>query len=235
MRSFEEIGRTYLPDANSFTHIDVSLLNTVPVVSAVMGAAAGIGALHTNLAHWNVMVDNTQVFPGGPPVVKAALGIDITKEELGGPQIHTRVSGVVDNLAAHRGGGDRDDPPVPLVPPVERRRDGAARRDGRPGRPARGGAGDDRAARAPTGAQRQAAHRARRRRRLVLPDRPAVRPGPDHRAGADQRLPDRCDGERPDAQRRRHRRRRRAQGGAADRSCATCSTSRSSTSPTRPA
>ena len=62
------------PDANSFTHIDVSLLNTVPVVSAVMGAAAGIGALHTNLAHWNVMVDNTQVFPGGPPVVKAALG-----------------------------------------------------------------------------------------------------------------------------------------------------------------
>ena len=52
----------------------MSLLNTVPVVSAVMGAAAGIGALHTNLAHWNVMVDNTQVFPGGPPVVKAALG-----------------------------------------------------------------------------------------------------------------------------------------------------------------
>ncbi len=99
VRSFEEIGRTYLPDANSFTHIDVSLLNTVPVVSAVMGAAAGIGALHTNLAHWNVMVDNTQVFPGGPPVVKAALGIDITKEELGGPQIHTRVSGVVDNFA----------------------------------------------------------------------------------------------------------------------------------------
>ena len=99
MRSFEEIGRTYLPDANSFTHTDVSLLNTVPVVSAVMGAAAGIGALHTNLAHWNVMVDNTQVFPGGPPVVKAALGYDITKEELGGPQIHTRVSGVVDNFA----------------------------------------------------------------------------------------------------------------------------------------
>src|SRR4051794_33971169 len=100
VRSFEEIGRTYLPDANSFSHTDVSLLNAVPVVSAVMGAAAGIGALHTNLAHWNVMVDNTQVFPGGPPVVKAALGYDITKEALGGPHIHTRVSGVVDNFAA---------------------------------------------------------------------------------------------------------------------------------------
>ena len=62
--------------------------------------AAGIGALHTSLAHWNVMVDNTQVFPGGPPVVKAALGYDITKEDLGGPHIHVRESGVVDNLAA---------------------------------------------------------------------------------------------------------------------------------------
>src|SRR5262249_29409139 len=41
----------------------------------------------------------SQVFPGGPPVVKAALGIDITKEELGGDQIHSRASGVVNNLA----------------------------------------------------------------------------------------------------------------------------------------
>ena len=100
VRSFEALGRTYLPDANSFTHTDVALLSTVPVVSAVLGAAAGIGALHTSLAHWNVMVRGTsQVFPGGPPVVKAALGYDITKEELGGADIHVRESGVVDNLA----------------------------------------------------------------------------------------------------------------------------------------
>ncbi len=39
------------------------------------------------------------MFPGGPPVVKAALGYDISKEELGGEQIHTRKSGVIDNLA----------------------------------------------------------------------------------------------------------------------------------------
>jgi acetyl-CoA carboxylase carboxyltransferase component len=100
VRSFETLGRTYLPDANSFSHVDVNLLSTVPVVSAVLGAAAGIGALHTSLAHWNVMVENTQVFPGGPPVVKAALGYDITKEDLGGPQVHVRESGVVDNFAA---------------------------------------------------------------------------------------------------------------------------------------
>jgi acetyl-CoA carboxylase carboxyltransferase component len=42
----------------------------------------------------------SQVFPGGPPVVKAALGYDITKEELGGEQVHVYQSGVIDNLAA---------------------------------------------------------------------------------------------------------------------------------------
>ena len=52
------------------------------------------------MSHFSVMVkDISQIFPGGPPVVKAALGYDITKEELGGDQIHTRVSGCIDNLA----------------------------------------------------------------------------------------------------------------------------------------
>lgn len=101
VRGFEEIGRTYLPDGNAFTYPDVQLLNTVPVVSAVMGSVAGLPAVNACMAHWNVMVDGTsQIFPGGPPVVKAALGYDITKEELGGPEIHTRISGCIDNLAA---------------------------------------------------------------------------------------------------------------------------------------
>jgi acetyl-CoA carboxylase carboxyltransferase component len=52
------------------------------------------------LAHFNVMTrQNAQVFPGGPPVVRAALGQEITKEELGGPDVHVRKSGTVDNLA----------------------------------------------------------------------------------------------------------------------------------------
>lgn len=100
VRSFENIGRTYLPDGNSFTLPDVQLLNAVPVVSAVMGSVAGLPAVNACMAHWNVMVDGTsQIFPGGPPVVKAALGYDITKEDLGGPEIHTRISGCIDNLA----------------------------------------------------------------------------------------------------------------------------------------
>jgi acetyl-CoA carboxylase carboxyltransferase component len=100
VRHFETIGRTYLPDGNSFTTIDIKLLNAVPVVSAILGSVAGLPAVHAVLAHFNVMTrHNAQVFPGGPPVVKAALGVDVTKEELGGPDIHVRVSGTVDNLA----------------------------------------------------------------------------------------------------------------------------------------
>jgi methylmalonyl-CoA decarboxylase subunit alpha len=100
VRSFEDIGRTYLPDGNVWSAVDVQLLNQVPVVSAVMGSVAGLPAINACLAHFNLMVKGTsQLFPGGPPVVKAALGYDITKEELGGDQIHARQSGVVANLA----------------------------------------------------------------------------------------------------------------------------------------
>ncbi|WP_219416505.1 acyl-CoA carboxylase subunit beta [Pseudonocardia nigra] len=100
VRSFEELGRTYLPDGNIWSTVDVELLNTVPVVSAVMGSVAGLPAVNACLAHWNVMVRGTaQLFPGGPPVVKAALGYDISKEELGGAQVHAGHSGVIDNLA----------------------------------------------------------------------------------------------------------------------------------------
>jgi len=100
VRSFETLGRTYLPDGNVWSTVDVQLLRAVPVVSAVMGSVAGLPAVNACMAHFNLMVkDKSQLFPGGPPVVKAALGIDITKEELGGDQLHTRKTGVVDNLA----------------------------------------------------------------------------------------------------------------------------------------
>jgi acetyl-CoA carboxylase carboxyltransferase component len=97
---FEQIGRTYLPDGNSFTQHDVRLLDTVPVVSAALGSVAGLPAVYMPMSHFSVMVEGiSQIFPGGPPVVKAALGYDITKEDLGDERIHARISGVVDNLA----------------------------------------------------------------------------------------------------------------------------------------
>jgi acetyl-CoA carboxylase carboxyltransferase component len=100
VRAFEEQGRTYLPDGNTWTAQDVRALSLVPTVSAVLGSVAGLPAIQACLAHFSVMVKGvSQIFPGGPPVVKAALGIDITKEELGGDHIHTRLSGCIDNLA----------------------------------------------------------------------------------------------------------------------------------------
>jgi acetyl-CoA carboxylase carboxyltransferase component len=98
--SFESLGRTYLPDGNAWTITEVTLLQHAPVVSAVMGSVAGLPAIDACLSHFNVMVRGTaQLFPGGPPVVKAALGLDIPKDDLGGAHIHTRTSGVVDNEA----------------------------------------------------------------------------------------------------------------------------------------
>ena len=100
VRSFEEMGRTYLPDGNVWSTVDVELLSAVPVVSAVLGSVAGLPAINACFAHFSLMTkDNSQLFPGGPPVVKAALGYDITKEDLGGDKIHVRKSGSIDNLA----------------------------------------------------------------------------------------------------------------------------------------
>lgn len=100
VRSFEEMGRTYLPDGNVWSAVDVELLSQVPVVSAVLGSVAGLPAINACFSHFNLMLkDKSHLFPGGPPVVKAALGYDITKEELGGDKIHVRKSGSIDNLA----------------------------------------------------------------------------------------------------------------------------------------
>ncbi len=98
VRTFETMGRTYLP-ANDRV-LDTELLQMVPCVSAVMGSVAGLPAVQAAMCHFNVMVKGTsQLFVAGPPVVKAGLGIEITKEELGNEDIQVRTSGVVANLA----------------------------------------------------------------------------------------------------------------------------------------
>ncbi|HJN49608.1 MAG: carboxyl transferase domain-containing protein [Pseudomonadales bacterium] len=99
VRQFEAIGRTYAI-SNVIGVQGGRLLGMVPVASAVMGSVAGIPAIEACISHFSVMVKGTsQVFPGGPPVVKAALGVDITKEELGDERTQVRKGGVIDNLA----------------------------------------------------------------------------------------------------------------------------------------
>ncbi len=99
VKTFEKIGRTYIP-TNPSTYRIEEMLQTIPVAMLVLGAVAGIPAVWACCAHFNVMVKGiSQIFPGGPPVVKTALGLDITKEELGDERTQVYESGVVDNLA----------------------------------------------------------------------------------------------------------------------------------------
>lgn len=74
-------------------------MNHVPVVSAALGPVAGFPAGRLVASHFSVMVKETsQVMVGGPALVERALGVSLTKEELGGWRVHTR-SGIVDNVA----------------------------------------------------------------------------------------------------------------------------------------
>ena len=96
---FSDLGRTYIPDGGQFEEA-CKILNLAPVASAILGPAAGGLAPLPCLSHFSVIAKGTgQIFPGGPPVVKAALGLEIDKEALGGHAVHTRISGVVDNAA----------------------------------------------------------------------------------------------------------------------------------------
>ncbi len=63
------------------------LSGEVPMVCLVLGASAGHGALTSPLSDFTVMSRQASMFTGGPPLVKAALGEDVTKEELGGAPI----------------------------------------------------------------------------------------------------------------------------------------------------
>ena len=98
--SIQRRGHSVFPGVHGFER-SVELLGEVPVVSAVLGSAAGGPAGRAILSHWTVMVkDTSQVFAAGPSVVERSLGQKITKEELGGPALAVDVAGTIDNVAA---------------------------------------------------------------------------------------------------------------------------------------
>ncbi|MDQ6773560.1 MAG: methylmalonyl-CoA carboxyltransferase [Candidatus Dormibacteraeota bacterium] len=100
VKSYEETGRTYVP-ANPAWDLVVANLGLVPVAAACLGPVAGLGAARVVSSHFSVMVKETaQLFVAGPPVVRQGMREQVTKEELGGWEIHTRRSGAVDNVAA---------------------------------------------------------------------------------------------------------------------------------------
>ena len=99
VRLVEQQGSTKIPGYPTWQM--ASMLGYIPIVALAMGPCAGLGALKAACAHFSVMVKGTsQVFAGGPPVVERAMGKWVDKEELGGSQVHTRDSGVINNEAA---------------------------------------------------------------------------------------------------------------------------------------
>ncbi|MDQ2662555.1 MAG: methylcrotonoyl-CoA carboxylase [Candidatus Eremiobacteraeota bacterium] len=72
----------------------------IPQIAAVMGSCTAGGAYVPAMSDETVIVKgNGTIFLGGPPLVKAATGEEVSAEELGGADVHTRISGVADHFA----------------------------------------------------------------------------------------------------------------------------------------
>src|SRR5574342_415419 len=92
------------PDVNHFGRIFYNQARMsakkIPQIAAVMGSCTAGGAYVPAMSDEAIIVKGTgTIFLGGPPLVKAATGEDVTAEDLGGADIHTRLSGVADHFA----------------------------------------------------------------------------------------------------------------------------------------
>jgi 3-methylcrotonyl-CoA carboxylase beta subunit len=92
------------PDREHFGRIFYNQANMsaagIPQIACVMGSCTAGGAYVPAMSGESIMVKGqATIFLGGPPLVKAAIGEIVTPEELGGADVHTRVSGVADHYA----------------------------------------------------------------------------------------------------------------------------------------
>jgi 3-methylcrotonyl-CoA carboxylase beta subunit len=94
------------PDREHFGRIFYNQANMssagIPQIACVMGSCTAGGAYVPAMSDESIMVKGqATIFLGGPPLVKAAIGEVVTPEELGGAEVHTRVSGVADHYAVN--------------------------------------------------------------------------------------------------------------------------------------
>ena len=92
------------PDRDHFGRIFYNQANLsaagIAQIAVVMGSSTAGGAYVPAMSDEAVIVKGTgTIFIGGPPLVKAATGEEVTAEELGGADVHTRISGVADHFA----------------------------------------------------------------------------------------------------------------------------------------
>jgi 3-methylcrotonyl-CoA carboxylase beta subunit len=96
------------PDQDHFGRIFFNQANMsaagIPQIAVVMGSCTAGGAYVPAMSDESIIVRNQgTIFLGGPPLVKAATGEVVSAEELGGGEVHARISGVVDHLAENDG------------------------------------------------------------------------------------------------------------------------------------
>lgn len=94
------------PDKEHFGRIFYNQANMsaqgIPQIAVVMGSCTAGGAYVPAMSDESIIVKNQgTIFLGGPPLVKAATGEEVSAEDLGGGDVHSRQSGVTDHLAAN--------------------------------------------------------------------------------------------------------------------------------------
>ena len=96
-----DYGYSHVPSSpDVFGHL-IKAGREVPVIGAVVGSIAGAVAARAMLCHFTVMTEEGgAMFAAGPPVVRRAIGTDVTKAELGGVEVHVKQSGAVENAAS---------------------------------------------------------------------------------------------------------------------------------------
>lgn len=88
-----DFGRVFYNQAQLSSH-------GIPQIAVVMGSCTAGGAYVPAMCDETIIVKNQgTIFIGGPPLVKAATGEEVSAEELGGGDVHTSISGVADHLA----------------------------------------------------------------------------------------------------------------------------------------
>ncbi len=90
----------FVPGGRSFHDLTEKSKARIPTISVVFGSSTAGGAYVPGMSDYVVLVkERSKVFLGGPPLVKMATGEDAEEEELGGAEMHARVSGLGDYLA----------------------------------------------------------------------------------------------------------------------------------------
>jgi 3-methylcrotonyl-CoA carboxylase beta subunit len=102
--AFLPLQAEVFPDREHFGRIFFNQANLsaqgIPQIAVVMGSCTAGGAYVPAMADESIIVrEQGTIFLGGPPLVKAATGEIVTAEDLGGADVHTRISGVADHFA----------------------------------------------------------------------------------------------------------------------------------------